>query len=282
LEWRSNNALVFEGGSKQSQEASESQGFGDGLFLLGITIWLGCGIVAFSVLMACALPSGLEEIDGTCSSRLFSFLLNFGLLALFAGIVVVCAAYMAKWVFEGFIACISHKWFARLQEWLYQNNPTWSWPTRWTLRQRLLPELRKDPRYIAMKQRNQRRALSLLMMAAMFAGVCMVYTHFHYFQYFTFSLTTSLKQLQYLSAPEDPHQILGVQQNASWTEIRKAYRRISLTCHPEKIEPWSMHQHECLTLMPRAHAAWDILSNHTLKVAWDQLPRKSFKQFLQV
>jgi len=226
--------------------------------------------------MSCAIPNGVE---GTCSSRFFSFLFSLGLLALVAAIVVACAACMAKWVFESFIACMRHKWFARVEEWLYHNDPTWSWPTRWTLRQRLLPELRKDPRYIAMKRRRQRCVLSLLIMEAIFTGMCMAYTQFHYFQYLTSTFTTSSKQWQYLSAPDDPHQVLGVQQNASWAEIRKAYRRISLKCHPEMVI-YRSPQHECMTLMPRATAAWDILSNHTLKVASDQLPRKPFKQLV--
>jgi hypothetical protein len=258
------------GKSESSEEASELQS--DGTLLLGMGIWLASCTFGFSFWMACMLPTGIE---GSCSSRLLIVLLNLGFLVLVSVIAVVCGCYISKWMFEGFIACIRHKFFAQVEEWLDQTDPTWSWPTRLTLRRQLLPELRKDPKYIAFKRRRQRQAVICLLSLAFLAGMSIVYTHFHFFRFLV------LKQWQVFSETDDPYQVLGVQSNASLAEVEKAYRRISLKCYPERFDFRSMQHHDCLLLMPRAHSAWTILSNNTLKVAWDLLPRKSFTKFLQ-
>jgi hypothetical protein len=109
------------GKSESSEEASELQS--DGTLLLGMGIWLASCTFGFSFWMACMLPTGIE---GSCSSRLLIVLLNLGFLVLVSVIAVVCGCYISKWMFEGFIACIRHKFFAQVEEWLDQTDPTWS------------------------------------------------------------------------------------------------------------------------------------------------------------
>lgn len=258
-ESESGSMFGLVGSSTKSQQASLVQS--DSTFLLVLGIWLACGVLGFSVLMACILPSGIE---GTCSSRLLVFLLYLFTLALVSAVVAICGAHAATLVFESFFACIRHRFFAQIVQW-------------GMLQEEIRVKLSQDPRYIELKGRRRRRAFTFLMMLAILAGAAMVYTHFHYLSFLRLSV---LRRWQYFSEPDDPYGVLGLDRHASLAQVKKAYRQISLKCHPEKVDHASVQQHECFFLMPRAHAAWTILSNSTLKIAWENSPLASFDAFL--
>ena len=71
---------------------------------------------------------------------------------------------------------------------------------------------------------------------------------------------------------ECPYEVLGVSKNATDAEIKKAYRTLSKSNHPDKMGDASAQA--------RINAAWDILSDPERKKRYDETGQTSMTEFL--
>lgn len=242
----------------------------DRLFIGCIIGWLCCCTLGFTTWLACIRPS-----NGTCAANLARALAELCILVAAAVIAVASATLFFKCGFDAFFRCMKSPFFARMEDLLDRHDVTWSWPTRYTVRKQRMPELLKDPRFIAQKQRMRRRFMWMILALALFLVAYMAYIHHH------FLLATVTYHWQDLFTSDDPYVILGVSQNASIKDVKRAYRRTMLRCHPEKAEYFVDLEVKCSLLLPRVDAAWNILKNETLRSEWDSSSKHSLSSFLQ-
>ena len=69
-----------------------------------------------------------------------------------------------------------------------------------------------------------------------------------------------------MSAKRDLYEVLGVQKGASEDEIKKAYRRVAMKCHPDR-NPGDKEAEE---KFKEASAAYEVLSDKEKRAAYDQ------------
>ncbi|EAW08134.1 J domain-containing protein [Aspergillus clavatus NRRL 1] len=75
------------------------------------------------------------------------------------------------------------------------------------------------------------------------------------------------------SAPDiDPYAVLGVQKDATLTEIKSAHRKLVLKCHPDKIKDESQRS-QAQDEFQRVQQAYETLSDETKRIKYDQKVR---------
>jgi curved DNA-binding protein CbpA len=71
-----------------------------------------------------------------------------------------------------------------------------------------------------------------------------------------------------MDANDDPYQILGVAEDASTADIKKAYRKLALANHPDKQKDEASREKAC-TIFPKLAAAYEILSDEEERQQYD-------------
>ncbi|KAF7589442.1 hypothetical protein BBP40_004279 [Aspergillus hancockii] len=75
------------------------------------------------------------------------------------------------------------------------------------------------------------------------------------------------------SAPEiNPYVVLGVQKDATLTEIKSAHRKLVLKCHPDKIQDESLRE-KAQDEFQKVQQAYELLSDETRRTKYDQKVR---------
>ncbi|KAB8078532.1 hypothetical protein BDV29DRAFT_145041 [Aspergillus leporis] len=75
------------------------------------------------------------------------------------------------------------------------------------------------------------------------------------------------------SIPEiDPYVVLGVQKDATLTEIKSAHRKLVLRCHPDKIKDESLRD-KAQDEFQKVQQAYELLSDETRRTKYDQKVR---------
>ena len=67
---------------------------------------------------------------------------------------------------------------------------------------------------------------------------------------------------------DDPYQILGVAEDASAADIKKAYRKLALANHPDKQKDEASREQACI-VFPKLAAAYEILSDEEERQQYD-------------
>ncbi len=68
-----------------------------------------------------------------------------------------------------------------------------------------------------------------------------------------------LKEARERVGDDSPHEILGVALNATWAEIKSAYRKLALECHPDRGAVHGIDVEEATRLFKRLVAAYTVL-----------------------
>ena len=71
-----------------------------------------------------------------------------------------------------------------------------------------------------------------------------------------------------MNATDDPYQILGVAEDASAADIKKAYRKLALANHPDKQKDEVSREKAC-TIFPKLAEAYEILSDEEERQQYD-------------
>ena len=77
------------------------------------------------------------------------------------------------------------------------------------------------------------------------------------------------------SAPADPYAVLGIPRDATQQQIRKAYRRLSLQNHPDKVA--KRDQHRAKVLFDEVSTAYDLVSDADKRQIYDNYGEEKFQ-----
>ena len=78
--------------------------------------------------------------------------------------------------------------------------------------------------------------------------------------------------------PKSYYEILGVEKGANESEIKKAYRKLALKCHPDRIQDESKKA-EAETKFKEVARAYSVLSDKKKKQQYDQFGESGLRQF---